>query len=285
MTDAAPQAAQPDVDPAQLVAQVAAALRWARYTGAVSVDRAWTSVPDGWRQPQAEPAAPAVAAGPAVGTGSRPPAPLARPAQHQPVAAAALPPGRLSREEVLAGLAALREREAACQRCSRHQGRKNVVHGAGNPMARLLICQTTPTAEDDAAGLPAQGPGGELLRNMLKAMTLTTDDVWLTHLALCHAPADPDGPAMAECSRYLRTQLKLVSPAVVLVFGELPARFLLRQQVPVGTPWAEVRGQWYDLLEVPALATWGLADVLRQPALKKEVWTDLQRVMQRLGLR
>ena len=272
MSNAAAQPEPSELDPAQLVAQVAAALRWAKYAGTDAVDRAWSSVPDGWRGPEPEVARPTAL-----------PTPTAPPPRAVPAAA---PTVRMpTREEVLAGLAALHTREAACQRCPRHLTRKQVVHGTGNPMARLLICQTTPGPEDDAAGKPAQGPAGDLLRNMLKAMTLTPDDVWLTHLTLCHAPTEPDGVAMGECSRYLRTQLKLVAPTVVLVFGEQPARFLLRQQVPLGTPWQEVRGQWYDVLDVPAMATWGLADVLRQPALKKEVWTDLQRVMQRLGLR
>jgi uracil-DNA glycosylase family 4 len=273
------------LDPVALVAQVAAALRWARYTGATSIERSWASVPEVLLQPEPV-ASPGRSPLPTTPARSAAVPAQARAETSLPARPAVPAVSRGNRrDEVERKLADLRTRTSGCERCDRHTTRSQVVHGQGNPMARLMICLVSPTSDDDAVGEPGQGPTGDLLKNMLKAMTLTTADVWLTHLTLCHGPADPTSDQIKQCSRYLRTQLEAISPTVLLVFGELPARFLLQQQVPVGTPWPDVRGQWYEVLEVPALATWSLGDMLRQPALKKEVWLDLQRVMQRLGLR
>ena len=317
---------EPAADAAELIRQVAAALRYARWSGAEGIDRAWA-------QPYAPPApAPAVSPAPSPAPGSRThaPTPLAQPQmtasaanprvpaaaapssleallhraaaevrgrvepvrpapqQAKPLPTKPLPPAQLPAHtgaiaDPVEALAALRARIGDCQRCPHAAVRSHIVHGTGNPRARLMLVGVAPGPQEDAVGLPWQGEAGELLDKMLSAMGLARADVFQSHLTLCRAPGDgvPSAAAIDTCSRFLRTQLQAVRPEVVLLFGEPTARFLLRNPAPM----TEQHGQWQQVLGVAALATWDPADVVRQPAaLKRLVWADLQLVMARLGI-
>lgn len=145
-----------------------------------------------------------------------------------------------------------------------------------------MLIGSAPGPEEDAAGLPWQGDAGALLDKMLNAMGLQRAQVFATSLTLCRAPGDapPDKLAITECSKFLRTQLEAVRPEVLLIFGEVPAKFLLRTTDPL----AEMHGRWSTVLGVQALATWDPADLVRDPAKKRMAWADLQVVMGRLGL-
>lgn len=152
------------------------------------------------------------------------------------------------------------------------------MHGSGDPRARLMVVALGPDAASDAAGQPFQGEVGALLDRMLSAMGTSRAHSWLTYLTQCRS-AEVGDDAIRTCTPYLRTQVELVRPAVMLLCGERTARFLLRSQAPL----AELRGQWSSVLGMNAIATHDLEDLLRQPALKREAWADLQRAMQRLG--
>lgn len=288
-------------DPSELIRELSAALRYQRWNGAEVVDRAWatplpvveprappepprspaiparTPVPSPERSQPAERTLPTARTLPAVSPRTLPP--IASPA---PVAAPK-PPLERNRAQILAGLEALRQEIGECQRCPHAAHRQHIVHGAGNPMARLLIVGSQPGGPEDASGLPFQGEAGALLDKMLAAMGLSRPEVWLTTLVLCRAPEDkaPLREAMVACTPFLRRQFDLIRPEVVLAFGESAARFLLRNQAPLQT----LRGKWQPLMHSEVLATWAPEDMLRDAALKREAWTDLQAVMARLGLK
>jgi DNA polymerase len=176
----------------------------------------------------------------------------------------------------------LQARAAGCVRCPRHGGRQQVVHGSGDPNARLLVLLEAPSASDETAGQVATGPAGQLLDAMLAAMGLRRDQVWLCLLVQCR---DGDRAATTEeamaCSGWLRAQWEIVQPAAILAMGTLPAQLLARQASPL----AELRGRWLEVRGTPAVATWAPSDLLAaDKALKRQAWDDLRLVMARLGL-
>jgi DNA polymerase len=180
-------------------------------------------------------------------------------------------------------LAAIRERLGDCQRCPLHAGRKQIVFGSGPPTARLMIIGDGPGAQEDAAGTLWQGEAGDLLDRMLAAMGLARDQVYLCSTVMCRLPdaEAPPAEALKACTPFLRSQLVTLRPEAVLVLGESAARFLTRSQAPIGA----LRGNWWQLVDWPAMSSHGLDQVLATPALKREVWGDLQQVMARLGLK
>ncbi len=257
------------LDPAELMRQVATALRFERWNGADAVSRSWTSAVEPVLAP-----APAPVPVPAPVQARVPvPAPAPAPA---PVRAAAPP------VDVETALQILRTRIGDCTRCEHAAGRQHIVHGTGNPRARLMLVGAAPDAAADASGLPWQGEAGALLDKMLLAMGTSRAETWMTYLNLCRSPSggDASDAAVRACSPFLRTQIETIKPEVVLLCGELPARFLLRSAAALG----DLRGRWSKLLGIDVLPTHDPAHLLQQPALKREAWADLQLVMRRLGL-
>ncbi len=242
----------PEDDPAHLVRSLAASLRFARWTGAEAVDRAWARPMEPARQPTPQPAV------------ARTTAPLPQVVTADPVVA----------------LERLRARVAGCERCGHAACRTQIVFGQGSPRARVLIVGDAPGPAEDAAGQPFQGEAGALLDKMLGAIGLARADVWLTTIALCRPPEAGvvSAAAIAACSPYLRTQIEAIRPQVVLLMGEAVAQFLLKQPKPL----AELRGQWNRVLDRPTLATWPPDALLANPAKKREAWADLQQLQKAL---
>ncbi len=170
----------------------------------------------------------------------------------------------------------------ACARCSRCSARQRPVHGEGGPSSRLMILLDYPSETDEATGRPAQGAPGQLLERMLGAMGLSRSDVWMTSLVLCRDPDDrkPSAEEARTCSAWLKAQWDVIQPQFLLAFGEVPAQLLAQRTAPL----AELRGRWMTARQVPAIATWSPQDVLADGAKKREVWADLQLVMERMAL-
>ena len=259
---------RPEDDPAELVRSLAATLRFARWTGADAVDRAWAR-PLEPRSPEPRPVAPS----PPQPTAPRQSPAPARPQPAPQVSAPAL-------HDPVVALERWRARAAACERCHHAAGRQQIVFGQGNPRAKLMIVGDAPGPLEDAAGQPFQGEAGALLDKMLGAIGLARADVWLTTLTLCRPPADSvvGTAAIAACSPYLRTQIEAIRPQAVLLMGEAAAQFLLKQSQPL----AELRGHWARVLDRPTLATWPPEALLANPAKKREAWADLQLVQKAL---
>ena len=300
-------------EPGWLLAEVAAALRWARLGGAEAVDRAAVS----WQPLPVAPAAPRGTSRPAgsdagghtatparswQGEGAAYPGLLKpEPTTRRPAALDPVPGQRLRRRAPLpdapavavpkardadarAALAALAAEVEGCTRCPLHAGRRHVVRGEGNPRARLMLVVAAPASEDDMAGHHLQGAAGALLDRMLAAMGLTRADIWITSLVMC-GPGDGTVPPMAAlraCTPYLRRQVDLIRPAVLLAMGEAPGRVLLKR---LDADLATLRGPWHPVVGVPLLVTHAPASLLAgDPVAKREAWQDLQRIMQRLDL-
>ncbi len=296
------------LDVTTVLREATAALRWAAWTGADSV--AWERAPVPARAPrQATPAAPQPTERPAlrerrparpkrdtVPTAQAPgatdlpsqaQAPSAHGARARPPATSGPAPSAPGAADQRARLAALHARVGPCQRCELHRARRSVVHGVGDPDARLLVVGAGPYDDEDGAGTPFAGEDGALLDRMLAAMGLRREEVFLTGLVRCRVPGTrgathPAVPsaALSSCTPFLRTELQIVQPEAVLLLGDDPAQFLLRS---AGV--AVSRGRWHALLNIPTRATWGLSTMRLQTSRKREAWEDLQAVMAKLGLR
>ena len=178
--------------------------------------------------------------------------------------------------ERAAELAALAATAAACTRCRLCEGRTQVVFGAGNPAADLMFIGEGPGAEEDRRGLPFVGAAGELLTRIIQAIEMTRDEVYIANVVKCRPPGnrDPQPDEVAACRGYLERQIALVRPKVIVALGKVAAQTLLGNDAPIG----RMRGQWFRVQGVPTMVTYHPAALLRNSALKRPTWEDMQQV-------
>lgn len=179
----------------------------------------------------------------------------------------------------------LRDYLGDCQRCPLSKGRTNVVFGVGDPEARLMFIGEGPGLEEDRQGLPFIGPSGQLLTKMIEAMGLSREEVYITNVVKCRPPEkrSPEPFEVKECAPFLKKQIQVVKPDVIVTVGRFATVTLLQVDEPLG----KLRGRWHEYMETAVMPTYHPAYLLRQeenPEFKKKAWNDLQMVMKRLGL-
>ena len=182
-----------------------------------------------------------------------------------------------------------------CQRCKLAKlGRKQIVFGTGDPDAELMFIGEGPGADEDQQGLPFVGRAGQLLNNMITAMGLKREQVYIANIVKCRPPGNrtPERDECETCSPFLMRQIRVVRPKVIVALGATAAKNLLG----VNDSMASLRGRFYDFLPPRALTdagepfdcklavTYHPAFLLRDPRQKAETWKDLQMVMKFLGL-
>jgi uracil-DNA glycosylase family 4 len=177
----------------------------------------------------------------------------------------------------------IREDLGDCTRCKLHQlGRKQIVFGVGNPRAELMFVGEGPGADEDAQGEPFVGRAGQLLNNMIKAMGLRREDVYIANIVKCRPPGNrtPERDECETCSPFLLRQIAVITPKVIVALGAVAAKTLLA----INAPMSDLRGRWYDFRGTKLAVTYHPAFLLRDPRQKGETWKDLQMVMKELGL-
>jgi uracil-DNA glycosylase len=177
----------------------------------------------------------------------------------------------------------IREDLGDCTRCPLHkQGRKQIVFGVGNPHAELMFIGEAPGADEDQQGEPFVGRAGQLLNNMIKAMGIQREDVYIANIIKCRPPGNrtPERDECETCSPFLMRQIAAIKPKVIVALGAVAAKTLLA----VNAPMSELRGRWFDFRGTKLAVTYHPAFLLRDPRQKKETWKDLQMVMKDLGL-
>src|SRR5437667_3890103 len=169
-----------------------------------------------------------------------------------------------------------------CQRCRLASGRKTIVFGQGNTRAQVVFVGEGPGADEDEQGLPFVGRAGKLLTQMIEAMGLERQDVYICNVVKCRPPENrtPEDDEVSTCSPFLLRQLEVISPKVIVCLGAVAAKTLLRTNRGI----SQFRGQWLDYRGSKLIATYHPAYLLRNPNAKGEVWKDLQKVMAVLGL-
>jgi len=192
----------------------------------------------------------------------------------------------------VAALKLIREDLGDCTRCKLHQqGRKQIVFGVGNPHAELMFVGEGPGADEDAQGEPFVGRAGQLLNNMIKAMGLRREDVYIANVVKCRPPGNrtPERDECDTCSPFLMRQIAAIKPRVIVALGAVSAKNLLA----INAPMSELRGRFYDFKPAGSDASWPGARLavtyhpaflLRDPRQKGEAWKDLQMVMKYLGI-
>jgi uracil-DNA glycosylase family 4 len=175
-----------------------------------------------------------------------------------------------------------REDLGECTRCRLHQRRNKIVFGAGNPRAELVFVGEGPGHDEDIQGLPFVGRAGKLLTQMIEAMGLKREDVYICNVVKCRPPENrrPEDDEVATCSPYLYRQIDVIGPKAIVCLGGVAAQALLKTKDPI----SRFRGHWFDFRKSKLLATYHPAYLLRNPSAKAEVWKDLQQVMEFLGL-
>jgi len=183
-----------------------------------------------------------------------------------------------------AALEAVRAEIGDCTRCPlAYAGRHNIVFADGDPNARLMFIGEGPGADEDASGLPFVGKAGQLLNNMIVAMGLKREEVYIANIVKCRPPANrtPEPVEANTCSQFLLRQMDVVQPEVVVALGATAAMYLLGVKQSL----ASLRGQWHAARGSKVAVTYHPAFLLRDPRQKGEAWKDLQRVMAELGLK
>jgi uracil-DNA glycosylase len=175
-----------------------------------------------------------------------------------------------------------REDLGECTRCRLHKQRNKIVFGAGNPRAELVFVGEGPGHDEDIQGLPFVGRAGKLLTQMIEAMDLKREDVYICNVVKCRPPENrkPEDDEVAMCSPYLFRQLDAIAPKAIVCLGGTAAQALLKTKDSI----SRFRGIWLDYRNTKLMATYHPAYLLRNPAAKADVWKDLQKVMAHLGL-
>jgi uracil-DNA glycosylase family 4 len=170
-----------------------------------------------------------------------------------------------------------------CTRCALHIGRNKLVFGDGAPAARLMFVGEGPGADEDAQGIPFVGKAGQLLNNMIAAMGLKREEVYIANVVKCRPPGNrtPEPDEANTCSPFLFRQIDVVRPQVLVALGATAATYLLGQRQPL----AGLRGRVHAFRSTQLIVTYHPAYLLRDPRQKKEAWADLQIAMRELGLK
>ena len=176
----------------------------------------------------------------------------------------------------------LRAETHDCSSCRLAGTRTNVVFGVGNPNADLMFIGEAPGRDEDLKGEPFVGRAGQLLTDIIKAMRLSRDDVYIANVIKCRPPENrnPELDELDACRPFLRRQIELIRPKVIVTLG----RFALQSLTGKGAAISGARGEWLEYEGVKVMPTYHPAYLLRTPSAKKEVWADMKKVMAELDL-
>lgn len=196
-----------------------------------------------------------------------------------PLPACAVPAGERAK-----ALEAVRADIGDCTRCPlAYAGRHTIVFADGDPNASLMFVGEGPGADEDASGTPFVGKAGQLLNNMITAMGVTRESVYIANIVKCRPPQNrtPEFVEATTCSQFLLRQIDVVQPKVIVALGATAATYLLgvRQSL------SSLRGRWHACRGAKVAVTYHPAFLLRDPRQKGEAWKDLQMVMAELGLK
>lgn len=170
-----------------------------------------------------------------------------------------------------------------CRLCRLAGGRTQIVFGVGDPQARLMFVGEGPGRDEDLKGEPFVGRAGMLLTDIIeKGMQLSRSDVYICNVVKCRPPdnRNPEPDEVEACAPFLRHQIALVQPEVIVALGKFAAQTLLATKTPI----MRLRGNWFAYEGVPLMPTLHPAYLLRNPGDKKLVWQDIKQVMTRLGI-
>lgn len=168
----------------------------------------------------------------------------------------------------------LNENICNCTKCELGTTRKNFVFGSGNPNADIVVVGEAPGADEDEQGLPFVGRAGQLLTKILAAVELSREEIFICNILKCRPPnnRNPSPDEIEKCEPYLKKQLDLIKPKLILALGTFASQTLLQTKQPLG----KLRGQFHDYNGIKTMVTFHPAALLRNPNWKKPTWEDVQ---------
>ena len=174
-------------------------------------------------------------------------------------------------------LATVREDLGECTRCKLHKaGRHHIVFGVGTPQAELMFVGEAPGRDEDLQGIPFVGRAGQKLTQIIEAIGLTREDVYIANVIKCRPPENrnPDPDEVETCEPFLFRQIDVIRPKVIVALGTFAARSLLKTMDPI----SRLRGRVYDYRGAKLVPTFHPAFLLRNPNCRRDVWEDMKKV-------
>jgi DNA polymerase len=167
-----------------------------------------------------------------------------------------------------------------CNRCRLYENRTNIVFGEGNPQTDLMFVGEGPGSNEDRLGRPFVGKAGHLLDKMLKAIDLTRDEIYITNIVKCRPPGNrnPEESEIEKCLPYLRWQVKIIKPKIIVSLGSISAKVLINEDIKI----TKDRGRIFTKGKIKFIPTLHPAYLLRNPNAKKDSWEDFKLISKTL---
>ena len=174
----------------------------------------------------------------------------------------------------------LTEEITNCQKCRLCAARTHAVPGEGNPHARLMFIGEGPGRDEDLTGRPFVGRAGQLLDKMIAAIGLSREEVYIANVVKCRPPQNraPEMDEVAACMPYLRAQVGLIRPQVIVLLGSSALGAILGAEHRI----TRERAAWIERKGVFFMPTFHPAALLRDESKKRPVWEDLKKVRDKL---
>lgn len=167
-----------------------------------------------------------------------------------------------------------------CKKCKLCQNRTNIVFGTGNKNAELMFIGEGPGADEDKEGIPFVGKAGKLMNEAFKGLGINREEVYIANIVKCRPPQNrvPEEDEATNCLNYLRNQVILVKPKIIVLLGSTALKNILGKEYGI----TNTRGKWIEKKGIKYMPTWHPAALLRDENKKIEFWNDLKQVIQEL---
>ncbi len=174
----------------------------------------------------------------------------------------------------------LEESIKQCKKCKLCQNRTNIVFGTGNKEAKVMLIGEGPGADEDREGLPFVGKAGQLMNKALSGLGLNREELYIANIVKCRPPSNrvPEQDEAAACLDYLRNQVLLVKPKIIVLLGSTALKNILGKEYSI----TAARGKWIEKKEIMYMPTWHPAALLRDENKKIEFWNDLKEVKKKM---
>ncbi len=190
-------------------------------------------------------------------------------------------PEKVTQSEILT-LEEVRKELGDCKRCKLHRTRRTIVFGEGNKKATLMLVGEGPGYDEDVQGRPFVGKAGQLLTKILQSINLPREEVYIANIIKCRPPQNrnPEPDEIQSCHPFLMKQIGVIQPKVICALGTFSAQTLLQTDTKI----TALRGKLFDLEGIKVIPTYHPAFLLRNPDKKREVWEDMKKIAELLGL-
>ena len=167
-----------------------------------------------------------------------------------------------------------------CKKCKLCTGRKNIVFGVGNTNADIMFIGEGPGADEDTQGIPFVGKAGQLMNKAFDAVGIEREEVYIANIVKCRPPnnRDPEPDEVLSCINYLRNQVMIVKPKIIVLLGRISLQNILGQEYKITAS----RGKWIEKKGILYMPTWHPAALLRDETKKIDFIRDLKEVIKKL---